>query len=132
MLYKICTDLETSKKLKEIKIKIETYFYWNQGIENQEDTYYLVHEDERAAPQRDLVNEIPAYTLEQLLHILPFTLPGAHESTNNHLYLRKDMWWNVGYPYNGTNCFQISDYNNEGLATIFGKLIIKLKEAKKI
>lgn len=130
MLDKICTDLETSKELKELELKEKTIFYWKNMF--SERNGYKEPQLQMLTEGDNIVNDlfIPAYTLEQIWEILP-----------NRIRLRSDKYPDRFFKYtlkiDMTNLkiyYQCSsevkyfiniDYN---LATTAGRLLIKLYE----
>jgi len=77
MPYKICTDIETSKKLRNIKLNLETPFYWVQGMGGCDDTYYLHYNDEDDDSSEKFHNCLPAYTFEQLYNSMAYINDGT-------------------------------------------------------
>lgn len=71
MTNKICTSLEVSKKLKELGFEAENYFYW--WYCDFEKKYTLTSEYEYFHADH-IKNKIGAYTLEQILEMLPPTI----------------------------------------------------------
>ena len=99
MLKKICTDSESSLKLKELGIIEKTFFYWWQF---KNDEYVLSSEDEWI-DSSDVKNKTGAYTLETLLKMLPYT-------------------------YEATACLWDDGDEEDNLATTTAKMIIREKE----
>jgi hypothetical protein len=116
MLEKICTDLETSKRLKELGCEAETDFCWIPCNKK----YMLV--DCKYEPII-LKDDIPAYTLEQILNELPRNI-----MISQIVYDLSIDNYDIGY-HNilfKKTYIQFSKQNN--LATAAAKLLIKLKE----
>lgn len=135
MLEKICTDLITSKRLKELGIEGETCFYWRNMFnertghkEPQLQQLQVIREGDSIASNLF----ISAYTLEQILDLLP-----------NRIRLRSDKYPDRFFKYSLKvdikelkiyynchteikYCIDI-DYN---MATSAARLLIKLKEDK--
>ena len=102
MLNKICTDLETSIKLKEIGIDFDAYFYWNTETVNLETSGIKSFIKEKYL--------VKAYTLEQILGMIPDQF---HDKIARETAIK---------------IFDKSSDDNQ--ATTAGKLLIKLKEGK--
>ncbi len=127
MLNKICCDLRTSKKLKELRIEAETPFYWRHDIHN--DKYFVT--SEQLFREEHIIAK--TYTLETILEMLPqkikigsieyhFDLEHCEicyetwDSDNNDVVYVTDR-------YNGVN-------SGDNLATTATRLLIKLKQDK--
>lgn len=95
MLDTICTDLETSKKLKELKINVETKFYWEEDFSNEYNSIGCWFE--RPQDQEPYCKFTSAYTLEQILNILPKII--KVEGGYTDLILDIDNGW-IGYSDN--------------------------------
>ena len=127
MLEKICTNLKTSKRLKELGFEAETNFLYTP-------TEITASKDKKLELQYWATTEcivwkkdslIPAYTLEQIINELPrnivisqivYDLSIDHHDFGYHNTLFKKTY------------IQFSKQNN--LATTAAKLWIKLKEDK--
>jgi len=117
MLEKICTDLETSKRLKELGFKAETNFYWiitaiDEWNKNQWNIIYF----------KDRV--MAKYTLEQILSELPDII----EVNNSIYYLMISK--NSIYYFSHSKLEVFANYQENNLSTAAAKLWIKLKEDK--
>jgi len=133
MLEKITTDLETSKKLKELGFKAETKFYWtitsiDKWNKNEWNLVYF-----KDIPMAKYEPTIPVYTLEQIINELPkyfnfkrlcyyFSINYSDDALE-YKYESDDM-----YQSDRTLFFTLINKNN--LATTAAKLWIKLKEDK--
>jgi hypothetical protein len=102
MLEKICTDLKTSKKLKELGFEVKTDFYWIPCNKN----------------------DIPAYTLEHIISELPRII-----EVNNNIYHITISQYSIYY-INRLKLEVFDQYQEDNLATAAAKLWIKLKEDK--
>jgi len=71
MLDKICTDYESSKQLRKLGINLKTYFYWDIETETIDLDRMPVNHSSKTI--------IPAYTFEQVLHLLPYKLDSGNE-----------------------------------------------------
>jgi len=118
MLKGICTDLETSKKLRELGFNDSEseFVYW----EGRPHYYHNLPFFEINRIQ-DLIT---CYTLEQILSELPQIL----EVNNNiyHLMISK----NSIYYFNHSRLEILLSYQEKNLSTSSAKLWIKLKEDK--
>jgi len=120
MLEKICTDLETSKRLKELGFNdSESEFVilcWDG-----EPIYYYRLQLTAVSEKRD---PTPTYTLEQILSELPQIV----EIHNNiyHLMISK----NSIYYFSHSKLEVFANYQENNLSTAAAKLWIKLKEDK--
>lgn len=116
MLEKICTDLKTSKRLKELDFddSESEFVYWNGKPE-----YYHNLPHFEIGRIEDLIT---CYTLEQILSELPQIV----EIYNNiyHLMISK----NSIYYFNYSMIETFADYQENNLSTAAAKLWIKLKE----
>jgi hypothetical protein len=128
MLEKICTDLETSKRLRELGFDdSESEFVYWEGKPN----YY------HNLPLYKINNNyniilITCYTLEQVLSKLPeyyksksgYDYYFTYEKTNHTFYYQEE--------FNAPNKYEFSKFStgSSNLATTAAKLWIKLKEDK--
>ena len=132
MLNKIVTDLETSKKLKELGIEMETKFYWEEDLYNESVSvgcWFEMPTD--SAPHYKYT---ACFTLEQIIELLPET----YEYCGNIEYLEvnnKKIGYDAYYErggcdeeYLGFMMLEREDYYNINLATLAAKLLIKLKQ----
>lgn len=130
MINKICTDLNTSKKLKELGIEDEAFFYW--WFCDFDGEYHLDSEDKYIHP-RHLKNKIKAYTFEQILEMLPRIIIVKRQKrmlgVSKESVYYKDR---LGYPVEPYICDRIFLKNawNGNLATTAAKLLIKLDKDK--
>ena len=76
MLEKICADIETSKKLKELGVEMKTKFWWES--DNYNGSISIDCWFERPLDS-SYFKYLAAYTLEQILDILPEHLGYCHE-----------------------------------------------------
>jgi len=132
MLNKICTDLETSKKLKELGVVGDLSIYKHSEFRVEpipnDDKHRGYTEDQREfyrKATREFVYK--AYTLEQILEMLP------KELNRNSLILK--CWYSVQpdkIKYFTDNVGEYAEYRKEGenLATTAARLLIKLVEDK--
>jgi hypothetical protein len=118
MLEKICTDLETSKRLKELGFddSESEFVYWNGKPE-----YYHNLPHFEIGRIEDLIT---CYTLEQILSELPDII----EVNNSiyHLMISK----NSIYYFSHSKLEVFANYQENNLSTSSAKLWIKLKEDK--
>ena len=124
MLEKICTDLETSKRLKELGFKAETNFYWiitaiDEWNKNQ---WNIIYFKDRVMAKYEPT--VPAYTLEQILSELPDII----EVNNSIYYLMISK--NSIYYFSHSKLEVFANYQENNLSTAAAKLWIKLKEDK--
>ena len=116
MLKKICTDLKTSKRLKELGFddSESEFVYWNGKSE-----YYHNLPHFEIGRIEDLIT---CYTLEQILSELPQIV----EIYNNiyHLMISK----NSIYYFKHSRIEIFANYQENNLSTAAAKLWIKLKE----
>jgi len=119
MLEKITTDLETSKKLKELGFEADPIHIY-RDISRQE------------SGNKRVTKFIPAYTLEQILNALPTE---DKDGVNLSIYYEKYKSWidddddleiQVGY----IDKYLLYQNKDKNLATTAAKLWIKLKEEK--
>jgi|TARA_R100000084_G_scaffold107186_2_gene66676 hypothetical protein len=126
MLEKICTNLKTSKRLKELGFEAETNFLYTP-------TEITASEDKKLELQHWAATEyivwkkdslIPAYTLEQILSELPDII----EVNNSiyHLMISK----NSIYYFSHSKLEVFANYQENNLSSSSAKLWIKLKEDK--
>ncbi len=124
MLEKICTNLETSKRLKELGIEVETEFYWAEtGGE------HLQYVESEVGMFHEAWTYTKAYTLEQILEMLPARL-NIIEIPHD---LVIDQKTTISYICDdvGHQLYSLS-IGFDNLATTAGELLIKLKEDKLI
>ena len=102
----MCTDVESSKKLKELGFKAKTDFYWAIGFDSDglhKGSEFLKYQNNKES----YFVHIEAYTLEQIIRVLPKSITERFTAT--------------AYKEN---------VNYETLATTAAKLWIKLKESE--
>ena len=129
ILNKICTNFKTSKRLKELGIEEETFFYW--WFYDFDKKVHLTSEHQYINSGH-IKNKIKAYTLEQILEMLPKRIRLKSDKFPSRFFkysLKVDMKELKIY-YNCSSeikyCIDI-DYN---IATTGANLLIKLKENK--
>lgn len=122
MLEKICTDLETSKRLKELGFKAETDFYWTITAidEWNKNQWNIIYFKDRVMAKYEPT--VPAYTLEQILSELPDII----EVNNSIYYLMISK--NSIYYFSHSKLEVFANYQENNLSTSAAKLWIKLKE----
>jgi hypothetical protein len=92
MLEKICTNLEISKKLKSLKLKIKKpCFFWFERSDRSGVCEY--HNPNDVDHKEDVDGLVPAYTLEQILELLPN--PIIIEGVEYDLHIDKEEGENV-------------------------------------
>ena len=126
MLEKICTDLKTSKKLKELGFEVKTSFLYTPTImtasnDKKLELQYWAN-TELIAWKKDGL--IPAYTLEQIINELPRII-----EVNNNIYHITISQYSIYY-INRLKLEVFDQYQEDNLATAAAKLWIKLKEDK--
>lgn len=128
------TNLQISKKLKEIGFEAENDFYWvkwNEGLPE------LVHKSEIMPA---LIEKVPAYDLETLIDALPKDIPAKQKYYSQFLFIQlADGPIKIGYyepcnEYRGhydmeESIFESFREENESLADTAGRMLIKLHEA---
>lgn len=123
MLSKICSSLEVSRKLKELGIEMETKFYWESDLYNQDDSVGCWFEE----PQ-DVAcyyEYTPCFTLEQVLEMLP-----DHINCHPIEMSQNDFYYQKGCSCDYDPTFLHSKLPNENLVTTACRLLIKLREDK--
>ena len=131
MLKNICTDLETSKKLKELGLNLETQLYHTK-IDN--DKYFICSYHSEFVKDMKLCPGdvyIPAYTLEQILNKLPKSLnSGAFRYNLSVDYIEEciEYKWISDEPYTEDKIliWGLRDIT-DNFATTAAKLWIQLK-----
>ena len=126
MLEKICTDLKTSKKLKELGFEVKTSFLYTPTImtasnDKKLELQYWAN-TELIAWKKDGL--IPAYTLEHIISELPRII-----EVNNNIYHITISQYSIYY-INRLKLEVFDQYQEDNLATAAAKLWIKLKEDK--
>lgn len=128
MLDKICTDLETSKELERLGVQLITLKISNFNAQWVDGEIYSNYECERydfgSHDKKEQDEWCPAYTLEEILEMLP----------NCIWYLKIDKLL-ISYSHDkefggGDTFLELDKKDNENLATAAAKLVIKLKEYK--
>lgn len=143
------TNLEISKKLKEIGFDAETFFFWTKApklTKTDKDRYVIA-----LANNVDISKEnemFPAYHLETLIEALPdeITTKFKHCDTGEieefeetlKIYKRgisyshneddRD-WYRTNYGYYSTFDLNVNEWDGESLADTAGKMLIQLFEA---
>lgn len=129
MIDEICTDLETSKRLKELGIEMATPFYWRVCDDGSID--YIFMRSEMAT-----VKQPKAYTLEQILEMLPQyiednVLTGDKKDPCHFLMSKNILYYiNAGCKFRDTRHFTTSKKTNQNLATTAARLLINLIDDK--
>lgn len=126
MLKEICTDLETSKKLKELGFDCETWFVWAE-IENK--WQLLFNTIDLPADHYH-----KAYTLEQILKELPKDINSGRFHYNiNFDYIEEcvEYKWMSDEPYTADKVllYELRDIE-DNFATTVAKLWIKLRQGE--
>lgn len=135
MLNKICTDLETSKNLKELGIEMDTYHHWHKDQYDNPDlpAYLIASMNPYSNAHADITK---AYTLEQILEMLPQYIEdnvlAGDKKDPCHFLMRKNILYyiNAGCKFRDTRHFTTSKNTNQNLATTAARLLIKLIEDK--
>jgi len=125
MLEKICTDLETSKRLKELGFEAETNFYWTITTidEWNKNQWNIIYFKDRVMAKYEPT--VPAYTLEQILNELPQLI--KVDNNMYHLVISKNSI--CYYSHSRYAVLEIFlSYEEGNIATAAAKLWIKLKE----
>ena len=132
MLESICTDLETSKRLKELGFDAKTKFYWENDYIN--DNISIGCWFNKPSSLKEDYEYTKAYTLEQVLSKLPKSV--KHSFTNytlNFDYTEEciEYKWISDEPYTEDKIliYQLRDIT-ENWATTAAKLWIQLKESE--
>jgi len=131
MLNKICTDLTTSKRLKELGVEMETNFCWVKyclpSYDAPTQLEYMGPEYYSPSPESDYTK---AYVLEQILEMLPKNIKISNYNSIS-LYLKlheiKDECY-IKYMnhYLNEDMYHIKIIEDENLATTAARLLIKL------
>lgn len=145
------TNLEISKKLKEIGFEAETLFYWTKVVKFKKtdpdiDCITIICENEK---WRLYKTDVPAYDLETLIDALPDSITREYKSNKDgtirefeeNLVIEKNKIWYNCYDIETSDeaneywreygyVQDISIYSwNDSLANIAGKMLINLFEA---
>lgn len=145
------TNLEISKKLKEIGFKADTLFYWTKVVKFKKtdpdiDCITIICENEK---WRLYKTDVPAYDLETLIDALPDSFTREYKSNKDgtikefeeNLVIEKNKIWYKCYDIETSdeaNEFwreyeyqqNISIYHYyDSLTNLAGKMLIKLFEA---
>ena len=132
MLDKICTDLTTSKRLKELGIEMKTKFYWESDIYNQ--NYSVGCWYEKPQDNVGYFEYIPCFTLEQILEILPKIIKQKECPLSLRFKLHEakgESYIEYSNPYFNKYEYRTDISADENLATTAARLLIKLIEEKK-
>lgn len=124
------TNLEISKKLKELNCKQDSLFYWTKKINFDWAIAYkywrphaneLVYMDEHSemCPKEKLTRCIPAYTVAELEDLLP---EGVHITIYDNL-----IRVGAGHIFSGTKVYGY-DFEDKNGANARGKMLIYLLE----
>ena len=104
------TNLELSKKLKELGVKQESYFYW--VITMSCDYHISIYDGELPEILKSRNDCYSAFTVAELGEMLPFSIFNQY---GNNLYLELDKFqgelWN--YYYSGADHYDLDDKNYE-------------------
>jgi hypothetical protein len=115
------TNLETSKKLKELGFEAETHLYWK----NEKRIMSLVYHTSFDFPPP--LNLVPAYDLETILEALPKSIEELGK-----LYFfdmtKLDFVYSNMIDGDIEGCYYHNKKENESLANTAGRLLIKLLE----
>lgn len=143
------TNLEISKKLKEIGFDAETFFFWTKApklTKTDKDRYVIA-----LANNVDISKEnemFPAYHLETLIEALPeqITTEFKHFDTNEFMEFEETLkiyksgiryshneddidYIRTNYGYYSTFDLNVNEWEGESLADTAGRLLIQLSEA---
>jgi hypothetical protein len=121
MLNKICTDLESSKRLKELGIEMETQLVWSTGPKGLEVI---------ALPSPAIKGTIlrKAYTLEQILEMLPQQIKFQDKLFHFNLEHGSICYDDSLDTKDGGEIIYNFDRYDENLATTACRLLIELIE----
>lgn len=127
MPYKICTDIRTSKILQSIKLNLKTPFYWVQGVDGDDDTYYLHYNDEdEEAPKKSL----PAYTFEQLYNSMAHINDGTSWIVDLGIKKMRGFYVSIDGDENagedGLRFHHVRNQPNQNLANLAASMILFL------
>lgn len=127
MLEKICTDLETSKRLKELGFNDSKseFVYWK-------DKPHYYHNLPFFEINR-IQDLITCYTLEEIINELPLKIGGYGYLSVGVRQNQSNKPWCIGYNLENNDDYGVyycDNLDNENLATTAARLWIKLKEDK--
>lgn len=125
-LNSLCTSLPLSKRLKELGVKIESYFYHLGepiGHGNREFWQIVDHNDHGSYAR---IDRVPAYTSSELMDILPQQI--RHLGLRAFLTIGKtdDGYYNADYADEPSYCFCLD--NSKTFADALAILLIHLIE----
>jgi len=126
MLEKITTDLETSKKLKELGFNDSEseFVYWEGKPHYYHNLPFF---------EIDKINDlITCYTLEQIINELPESYEDKFGYDCYFTYQKANHTFYYQDEFNGPNKYEFSNFStrSDNLATTAAKLWIKLREDK--
>jgi|TARA_R110000782_G_scaffold128079_1_gene219727 hypothetical protein len=124
---KICTDFQTSKKLKKLGFAVNTIFvYFKKELKVYTKSCHLTQEE---------INKlIAAYTLEQILKMLPKIIKQKECTLSLRFKLHEaegESYIEYSNPYFNKYKYRTDIIADENLATTAARLLIKLIEEKK-
>jgi hypothetical protein len=125
----ICISIENAKKLKELGVKQESYFYhYNEPYDNDGDCWMITNIEDYETAYSNKGEPYSAYTAEELSSFLPDNL--CLEDEHPNLFMAKGTraanQWTIGY---STFERSVSKYFTESsMANAFAKLLIHLIE----
>lgn len=136
MLENICTDLETSKKLKELGFDAKTNFYWVIYLNketNENETHLEFSDFLNLDHIQGSVYSCKTYTLEQVLNKLPLSFYIREKKFDLIIHKKEG----VKYIYQAffdepakDEYIKIRYRKEDNLATSAAKLWIKLKKSE--
>lgn len=136
MLNKIVTDLETSKKLRELGVELRTELSW-YGYQKLDRPKQLIVDIDPVDNGYETFTYIEdCFTLEQILEVLPSEK--KWRNINLQMAITKRNYdiigdnYDIGWHYPGGQLNTISPNSGENLATCAAKLLIELIEDKVI
>lgn len=123
------TSPELSKKLEELGINQKSHFWWCFGVSNCSKTAYIATENEiMASDGLTCKPQFKAYTLDEILEMLPSTINYEHEKIclivdKNHVL---DLYV-FGYDYKYNPYYidrMVCNFRNKNPAEAAGQLLV--------
>lgn len=125
MLETICTDYKSSKELRKLGINLKTYFYWD--IETK-----TIDLDRMPVDKNPKAFIFPAYTSDQILHLLPNHIVRKEKSDiilSLDIFPYKSLIYSNEY-VDQDNLYTIEEEFKPGdnFATLAARLIIQINK----
>jgi hypothetical protein len=117
------TNLETSKKLKELGFEAKSDFFFAVDRNYKPVPYEVLHRN--SFEPHEIERLVPAYDLEKIIEAFPKTI----KKENFNLNCCYALWHHkIKFFHDNLGEYQVEKKENESLANTAGRLLVKLLE----